>query len=218
MDSKTKEQILTELLNELKNGVNEEEVKKKYQSYFRDFEFSGLDSWTQSAQVKVPTLKNETTTRYEDQNPLVLFAQENGALKALIENIYIDLKNEDEVGRKMLIDEFLRLKQIRIHYQKKEAILFPFLEKCGVKTLSVVKQKDDEVLSLIEEINDLFKGHDPHQYKDKIHQVTSLIFDTIAYENHFLLPVLDERLKEDELTLIEMNSDLIGYCLIRYTK
>ena len=219
MNEKDKQNIIAELLQELKNGVPEEEVKKKYIAVFGNDHFDGKDSWTLSAETKVN--KNnalESTGYQEDENPLILFAQENGALRALLDNVAIDIENEDEVGRRMLKDEFARLTKITNHYQKKEAFLFPLLEKLDVKTLADVHDKDEEVLSLIKELNEKFKNDNPHIYKDKISHVVSLIRENIVYENKFLLPILDEHLSDEELHALKIHFDLIGYCLIRYKK
>lgn len=217
MNEKDKQKIIAELLEELKSGVPEEEVKKKYIAFFGNDHFDGKDSWTLSAETKVNKSNALESTGYqEDENPLILFAQENGALRALLDNVAIDVENEDEVGRRMLKDEFDRLLQISIHYQKKETFLFPLLEKLDVKTLADVHDKDEEVLSLIKELNEKFKNDNPHIYKDKISHVVSLIRVNIVYENKFLLPILDEHLTEEELHALKMHFDLFGYCLIRY--
>ena len=221
MSKTEKQKILAKLLQDLKEGKDEEAVKKEYLAAFgKDSLPDHKDNWTLSSTVKVPKLQSDENHSYEEENPLVVFAQENGALKALLDNIAIDLNNSDDdpVGKKMLIDEFIRLSEIEIHFTKKHKILFEFLERLEVETLPEVQSKDEEILTLIKHLNQSFKKDSPYLYREEISHVTSLIREGISYENHFLLPILDERLNDDELFYIRKRSDIYGYCLIRHHK
>jgi DUF438 domain-containing protein len=222
MSETEKQKILAKLLQDLKEGKSEDEVKQEYLAHFGEdsLKENGKDNWTLSSSVNVPKLQHTENHDYEEENPLVVFAQENGALKALLDNIAIDLNNEanDQVGQRMLKDEFKRLSQIEIHFSKKHKILFEFLEKYEVETLTEVRSKDEEILRLIKDLNNQFENNNPYIYREEISHTTSLIREGIAYENHFLLPILDERLNEDELFYIQKRSDIFGYCLIRHRK
>ena len=205
----TKEQEIKRLLQELKDGKDEKEVKKEFLALFKE------DNWTKSSKTPLPDLSTtKETLSYEDDNPLVIFAEENGALRALLVNIRTDLSSLDEVAVSMLDEELNRLSQIQIHYRKKEEILFPYLTKLDVKGLDQVKSKDEKVLEVLKNLS---QSKDPYETKKEgILSLLRQIEENIAYENHFLLPILDDHLKEEELFDIILQSEEIGYCLIRY--
>lgn len=197
-----KEKYLDDLLQRLKNGESEEEIYKDLLNRY-------------------PTLgkkdkNSEDNSNYTDMNPLMIFAQENGAIRALIHNITRDINEDDEVSKRILTDEMNRLSNILLHYKKKEMILFPFLKKLNVETLDEVKSKDDIVLLTLNNININIKKNGIKFYYEDIKKLLNLIEENISYENKFLLPILDEHLSDSELSEIESYSDKLGYAFIRY--
>lgn len=212
MNENEKIKYIDELLKKLKDGASEEEVKDEFIKKFGIDEFNLLYKKNTITENKTDLIYN---SNFDRSNPLVIFAEENGALKALIDNIRIDLDSFDEIGKRMLIDEFDRLKQIKLHYLKKEEVLFPYLEKYQVSSLDVVKEKDDLILKSIFSLNESFKKETPYNYVKQINDVIGLILDSVSYENKYLLVILDDNLSIDELYEITNKFNDIGYCLIR---
>lgn len=215
MESSEKEKILTELINKLHEGVPEEEVKKEFLHYFPNAE---ENSWEKSLHAAVPELKNNTDiTQYQmEKDPLVLLAEENGALRALIRNIQFDIqgKHNDEVYWNMISYEMERLSSIRYHYEKMQRLFIPLLKEKGVEDLDVVIEKENDVVSSIAELREE-RRYDEKDVKDRILELLSCIESNIVYENHFLLPILDGTFTEEEKIDLLLRELSIGLTLIR---
>jgi len=206
--------ILERLSQEAKHGKSAEELKKEFLFYFPEEEVA----WEKSSKASLPSFQEIVSSSYdEEENPLVLMAEENGALRALSKNILLDSKGEDEVAKKMLEEEFNRLSSLFLHYQKKEEILFPYLKKLGIEDLAERKKKDEENLSKIQELKRRIEKEEEVPVPE-IRLLLDSLESVIVDENRFLLPVLDENLSEEELIEIKKEMDTIGYFLIRYPK
>ena len=207
--------ILERLSQEAKAGKSAEELKEEFLSYFPEEE----DAWEKSSKASLPSFQEivSSSSYDEEENPLILMAEENGALRALSKNILLDSKGEDEVAKKMLRDEFGRLSFLSLHYRKKEEILFPYLKKFGIEDLAERKKKDEENLSKIQELKRRIEKEEGAPIPE-IRLLLASLESVIVDENHFLLPVLDGNLSEEELSEIKKEMDTIGYFLIRYPK
>ena len=190
-------------------------LKEEFLSYFPEEE----DAWEKSSKASLPSFQEivSSSSYDEEENPLILMAEENGALRALSKNILLDSKGEDEVAKKMLRDEFGRLSFLSLHYRKKEEILFPYLKKFGIEDLAERKKKDEENLSKIQELKRRIEKEEGAPIPE-IRLLLDSLESVIVDENHFLLPVLDGNLSEEELSEIKKEMDTIGYFLIRYPK
>lgn len=211
MNSAEKEKILSSLLHKLKNGVDEEEVRKEFEAYFPK-----NDSWSQSSLAGVPNIKETSIVYHTEKDPLVLLAEENGAFRALMKNIRFDLfsDKEDNVTREMLHYGVKRLTAIHLHYEKIQKVIFPELQKRDVSTLNEVKEKEDSIVlelqSLIKE-KDLFTENN----KERLVQILSDIEYNITYEHHFLFPILDGNLTKEEAMMMYVDELRIGLALVR---
>lgn len=101
----TKLSLLTRLLEELERGVPEEQIRSEYDAAFGK---GSLD--------RLLNPRKEGTKRFDD-NPLVLRAEENGAIRALRENRQKDRKSpKDDFRIQILDEERKRLSGITLHY------------------------------------------------------------------------------------------------------
>ena len=210
MTSAEKNKILSGLLKELREGKDEEEVKKEFLSYFPDEKEALLLMKDAYRNKKFPYAPYE-----EEDNPLVIFAEENGALRALYRNIRIDNSGNDEVSLSLLKEETRRLLGLSLHYQKKEEVLFPYLRKIDFSGLDERKKEDDALLKAINEIHDylLKENKIPHE---RISALYDKLEKIILDENRVLLPALEDHLKDSDLNAIKEKMDSYGYFLIRY--
>ena len=210
MTSAEKNKILSGLLKELREGKDEEEVKKEFLSYFPDEKEALLLMKDAYRNKKFPYAPYE-----EEDNPLVIFAEENGALRALYRNIRIDNSGNDEVSLSLLKEETRRLLGLSLHYQKKEEVLFPYLRKIDFALLDERKKEDDALLKAIHEIHDylLKENKIPHE---RISALYDKLEKIILDENRVLLPALEDHLKDSDLNAIKEKMDSYGYFLIRY--
>lgn len=197
MNQQEIEKIKDEMRQKIKEGVDEDELLLKMKEKYGDI-----------------LLKNdvhkETSNYLEEENPLLLLAEENGALRALMKNIRFDFSSFDDVSFHVLKEELKRLDQIRYHYLKIDEVLLYFLK--DEKKEKEIKVKEKNILNTLAHLNEEL---DIEKYKEDYLLLLDEIEKNIVYENHFLLPCLEERLNSFELQLIWIS--FLGYqkCLLR---
>lgn len=215
MEKSERQELLQRLLDELASGKEEEEVKKEFYTLFPD-----ENPWKQSEKASIPLKKviENYDALYEDENPLVIFAQENGAIRALMKNLLLDLEHCDEdLGKRMVVLYIDRLRNIQIHYRKKKEIFLPFLKERNL-AIDGILFKDEEVLNSLKNLWTNLKEENVLPYKKDIQEVCIQIEAQIKEENQVILPYIEENASyADYLSFVE-ESDKIGYCLIQYHK
>ena len=206
-----KEKELKRMLDELKEGKSEEEAQQEFDQLFKK------DNWETSSQAKIPEIRKEAVTSLSDEkNPLVLLAEENGAFRALMKTIRMDLNHEDEVSLHMLKETLQRIQILSLHYDKMQKLIFPLLDKYGIDKLTFYKEKEDHVLVSLKQIkvkNDA--GINPFFYIDEIKAVLDEIESNIVYENRFFFPVLEDNMDEIALFELYIQERMMGFALIR---
>lgn len=200
-------EIEQELIDE---GLSPEEIKKFCNVHALIF---------QAALEQAP--QQETSPSH----PIFLFKMENREVEKIIESIRQSAENVDgdnmtALGKK-LEESILTLKEVETHYERKEQLLFPFLEKQGFMGPSkVMWGKDNEVrdlfkkaLSEIEGVTDapslaiyLKEALDP-----LLEEVTGMIFK----EENILFPTALEKLAAGDWVKILEESNDIGYVFIQ---
>jgi DUF438 domain-containing protein len=198
-------EIEQELINE---GLSPEEIKKFCNVHALIF---------QAALEKAPT--QETSPSH----PVFLFKMENRE----IENIVTSLKkaiDEDQrfsIRKKTLKELLTRLKGIVTHYERKEQLLFPFLEKQGFMGPSkVMWEKDNEIRGLLKkalsELDDIDNMVMLANYnKDALTPLLEEVLGMIFKEENILFPTSLEKLDASDWVEILRESDDIGYVFIQ---
>jgi DUF438 domain-containing protein len=155
----------------------------------------------------------------EQGHPLEVMKRENRAIEALISNRiqpHLETLGKEAALRKLKKD-MEQLGQIHIHYQKKENILFPYLEKYGISAPpKVMWGVDDEVRQLIKDAKMLLDGEDVNVLKETIEKALNRISEMIFKEENILFPMMLETLSPDEWKHIADDSAEYGYCLIEH--
>ena len=157
-------------------------------------------------------------------HPIYLFKLENRE----IEKITAQLKSEtDKIGNsaiesvRQILKELLgKLKGINVHYERKEQVLFPYLEKKGFMGPSkVMWGKDNEVRGLLKTALTQFEtvknretldNFVTTQLKPLISEVEGMIFK----EESILFPTSLEKLSSNDWVAILKESDEVGYVFI----
>lgn len=144
---------------------------------------------------------------------------ENRAIENLInERIKPTLGKMDsgfKEARLALMKDLDLLWQIDIHYQKKEIILFPYLEKHGITAPpKVMWGVDDEIRRLIKDAKSLLEASDIKTFIMKIEQAIGRVLEMIFKEENILFPMIIETLSPDEWNKITKDFAEYGYCLI----
>lgn len=197
--------FLTSLLEQKKSGVSDEEIIKEYDKEYGE-----------GSLEKLLDPRKEGTKRFSE-NPLILLAEENGALKALLENRKRDLFGpDDSVKESRLKDELFRLKGILLHYQKIKELILPLLPDLSDEAKSEILSDQKTSLDDINEFSKARKRKDTSLRERIFPSLVSSLSININTENEYLLPLLDERLSPLRLCLLKEQRDRKGYFLLRY--
>ena len=157
-------------------------------------------------------------------HPVYLFKLENREIEklvTLIKEMVAKKELVELVTLKTTIKELLlKLKGTDIHYERKEQVLFPFLERQGFMGPSkVMWGKDNEIRDLLRKaLADLetisnkeeFEAYQQKTLDPLLQEVLGMIFK----EENILLPTSLEKLKASDWVDILRESNDIGYVLI----
>jgi hypothetical protein len=195
MNDKEKQKLIEKYLTDIQSGKEEKLVLAEMESTLGPEFVSALTSKG----------KGETQDYREEENPLLLLAEENGALRALMKNIYFDLSTLDDLSKRLLVEEYERLGQIKHHFEKIDKVCLCFLDD----------EKSLEIRNAQKKI--MKEYHDLEETKD-IQSLPLLLEDiekNIIHENHFLLPLLEEKLDDAQLRMIWIAFMGFDKCLLR---
>jgi DUF438 domain-containing protein len=121
-------------------------------------------------------------------------------------------ENPDAAAKQVLAEAVRELTKLNAHYQRKENLLFPYLEAAGVTAPpKVMWGVDDEIRSLWKKLTiGLEKGGiDELEVLDEL---LANVNSMITKENTILMPLLMDKLDEAAWLTIAKDSPEIGYC------
>jgi DUF438 domain-containing protein len=160
-------------------------------------------------------------------HPVDVLIQENRALKSVTNEASTFLSSLDKIEENKLKDAVLNLTglfnqmiDVDKHYQRKEYLLFPYLEKIGVTgPPKVMWGKHDEIRELLNGSLEILKTEDIT--KDDLISSSELIFqpavkgvaEMIIKEEEILFPMSMDALSDTDWYEIQKQSLEIGYCL-----
>ncbi|MGI5899125.1 MAG: DUF438 domain-containing protein [Christensenellales bacterium] len=145
-------------------------------------------------------------------HPANTLHRENRAIEALAQKILKHTREGDEASAKAGLE---RMREIDLHYSKKENLLFPYLEKYGITAPpKVMWGVDDEIRAQLKDLLGDFGKKPLAQLADDIKTVLNKIDEMIFKEEHILMPMMTENLTADEWRTIADDIPEIGYCLI----
>jgi uncharacterized protein len=162
-----------------------------------------------------------------DGHPVDVMIQENKALKRVAENVLSELSAVEYLKDEYLQDAILRLRggynqliDVDKHYQRKEYLLFPFLENLGITgPPKVMWGKHDEIRELLKGSIEILNV--PDLGKDDLVASAELVLipaakgviDMIVKEEEILFPMSMDALGETDWYQIRKQSVEIGFCL-----
>ncbi len=202
-------EVEQELISE---GLPEEEVLKLCDAHSAVLE-GRVDL---SAQKAIP-----------EGHPVDVMLEENKALKRVAENILAELSALKYIREESLPDTVLGLKagynqliDVDKHYQRKEYLLFPFLEAIGITgPPKVMWGKHDEIRDLLKGSIEILST--PDLSKDDLTGSAELVLipaakqvlDMTVKEEEILFPMAMDALSDADWYQIRRQSVEIGFCL-----
>ena len=160
-------------------------------------------------------------------HPVDVLIQENRAIKSVTDEVSTLLSSLDNTEENNLKDLILNLTglfnqmiDVDKHYQRKEYLLFPYLEKIGVTgPPKVMWGKHDEIRELLNGSLEILRTE--NITKDDLSSSSELILrpaikgvaEMIIKEEEILFPMLMDALSDADWYEIQKQSLEIGYCL-----
>ncbi len=195
------------LINE---GLSPEEIKKFCNVHALIF---------RAALEKAPA--QETSPSH----PIFLFKLENREIEKMVGSLQEVIEKDEDQGfparKKTLKELLLKLKGILTHYERKEQLLFPFLERHGFTGPSkVMWGKDNEIRDLLKKaLNELdaidnAAGLAPYG-KGALTPFLEEVLGMIFKEENILFPTALEKLDASDWVEILRESEDIGYVFIQ---
>ncbi len=185
-------EIEQSLINE---GMSPEEIKK----------FCNVHALLFEAALQKEVVKEESV-----YHPVYWFKLENKEIQKLVDTLKQQIENND---KQFIKETLLKLKDIDIHYTRKEQLLFPFLEKHGFFGPSkVMWGKDNEIRELLKK--SISNPDDKQTLKLLIEEVEGMIFK----EENILFPTAHQKLEPQNWVEILKESFTVGYAYIEPPK
>ena len=234
-NNEEKQKILKEIVTNLHEGSNVKDVQKQFKDIIKNVSPEEIASMEQSlidegvpvehvqslcdVHVKVfeDTLEKQKVGKALPGHPVHTYKAENKHLKILIKRIKKDLRKVVKGKERGSFEStFKELKEVEIHFQRKENQLFPFLEAVNFTGPSrVMWGKQDEIRAMFKEIDAAFKEDDMKALKGHISKLTKALTGMIFMEEKILFPTAMRKLPEDSWKQIRRGEGDIGYSWIK---
>ncbi|WP_010676514.1 DUF438 domain-containing protein [Bacillus timonensis] len=169
-------------------------------------------------------IEENRVSRLEEQpgHPVHTFKLENRELEKLVnERIkpHLELFELDDhlETRLNLLEDCNLLLDIGKHYERKEQLLFPYLEKYGIYGPTNMMWKiDDFIRDAIKDAKTMLSHYDGDKQSvvEVVNFFSNQVDEMIYREENILFPMSLTHLTEDEWLKIAHESDEIGFCLI----
>ena len=161
-------------------------------------------------------VEGKASTKVLPGHPVDTYKRENRAAEGHIKNLWRSLK---KLKRGSDDGEFVKLletlRQIEIHYRRKENQLFPFLEQVGFTgPSSVMWQKHDDIRKLFRETQSSYVEGKAQSAVSRAKELGRAIKRMIFMEEKILFPTAMKKLPESTWAEIRRGEAEIGYSWI----
>ncbi len=238
----TKKEVMKDIILKLHEGLSAEEARQRFEkeignitsAEIADIEQTLINEGLSPEEIKKfcnvhalifqSALEKAASGETFPSHPVHLFRQENREIEKLVAAIR-DLAGKREKGdfpafKKKLKDMLLDLRGIETHYERKEQLLFPFLEKQGFFGPSkVMWGKDNEVRDMLKKaVRGIDALEKPAEFADYSQQTLEPLLEEVLgmifKEENILFPTAMEKLGASDWVDILQESDEIGYVYI----
>lgn len=231
-----RKETLKDIIKQLHEGKSVDEVKGQFDEVFKGvsaMEISEAEAALVMEGVQVEEIQklcdvhaavfkgsieeiHQEETKLENipGHPINTLVKENREIEKILKEIkenLVDISENDSLRN--AIDKLLK---IDIHYAKKENLMFPYMEKYDIiAPPKVMWGVDDEIRADIKEVKKVLS--EPFEDSDKvikmIEGIIERVNEMIFKEENIMIPMLTEKLTEDEWKTIADDSDEYGYII-----
>ena len=239
-NSEMRKQTIKDIIKQLHEGKTVEEVKQQFEEAFEGVSASEITTAEAAliaegvsaseiqrlCDVHASVFKGTIEEIHQHPSnailipghPLNTLMRENLVISRIMnQEIKPYLKNLDgEESYKNLLEGVNHLSQIELHYQKKENLFFPYMEKYGiVAPPQVMWGVDDEIRADIKEIKTLLEQDSKVDsvITQKIEDVMTRVEEMIFKEENIMAPMLLDHLTQEEWKKIADESHEIGFLI-----
>jgi DUF438 domain-containing protein len=238
---------LKEIIRRLHDGAPPDQVKTQLRELVRQTDYSEIVAMEQELMAEgVPVEEiqrmcdlHSAVTRevlvpppprpVPPGHPADTFRRENEALRGALLRMRLAiadirrLPDEADPGDALLRwrQAFNELMDVEKHYQRKEHVFFPHLERYGITGPSkVMWAKDDEVRGLLKDLGEALKQENvpAGEWKlvaDTVAEAALGALEEMIYkEEHILLPMCEQTFTEEDWAEIWAASPRYGWCLV----
>jgi DUF438 domain-containing protein len=243
-NSEFRQKKLRELIKSLHEGKTVDDVKEEFNKHFSDVSTTEISQIEQTlvkeglpieevqrlCDVHATVFKGSISDIHSTKDftkllghPMNVFVEENKAITLLIEeditpNLVKLLEIFNNSTVLLLRIAYDRLWEIDKHYQRKEYVFFPFLEKHGITAPpKVMWGVDDEIRADLKEvINSLGEASlDVDKLNTLATSVNQKILDMVFKEDNILVPLMEETFNLYEWIQIDEQTPEFGYTLVK---
>lgn len=246
LDRHAKKEIMKDIILQLHQGLSVDEAKERFEKEVGDISSTEIAEIEQAlmnegltpeeikkfcnvhALIFQSALEGAVSDETFPSHPVYLFKLENREIEKLISSLRDIMEKREEyefpLFREALKVLLHQLSGIETHYERKEQLLFPFLERQGfVGPSKVMWGKDDEIRDLlttaftdIENIGDQeeFEAFAKKALDPLIEEILGMIFK----EENILFPTALDKLSADDWVKILRESDEVGYVFVEKPK
>lgn len=239
---KGKKEVLKDIIRKLHSGLTVEEAKERFEREVGDInsaeiaelEQSLIDDGLSPDEIKKfcnvhallfrSALEKSGSEGTIPSHPVFLFRLENREIEKCIDSLTKTIENRDVIDlasfKEKIKEQLSHLKGIETHYERKEQILFPFLERQGFMGPSkVMWGKDNEIRDLlrkaISEVESVKMKDELETFiKENLDPLKEEIRGMIFKEENILFPTSLEKLSSNDWLEILRESDEVGYVFI----
>lgn len=234
-----RQQVLKNIISQLHQGKTVEEVKQQFEEAFGGVSATEISEAEQAliaeglpvsevqrlCDVHAAVFKGsiEEIHAAEDKSqipghPANIMKRENLIIEEIIDTKISPLlkKPPQEINTGELLSALEQLRQVDIHYLKKENLIFPYMERYGITgPPKVMWGVDDEIRAAIKEaISHLSERREiTADYIEKVAAAVNSVKEMICKEENILLPMLMETLTQDEWKRISDESAQFGFLI-----
>ncbi|MEM3421507.1 MAG: DUF438 domain-containing protein [Candidatus Hadarchaeum sp.] len=245
LSKSAKKEIIKKIILDLHRGLSVEEAKEKFEKEIgsitsmeiAEIEQSLINDGLTPEEIKKfcnvhallfeSALKKAVIKEESPAHPVYLFKLENREVEKIIAEIKEYIKNRQKYNfsdwKEKIREKLSDLKGLDVHYQRKEQVLFPYLERHGFYGPSkVMWGKDNEIRDMLKNAIVSIETTEERlreDYVDKfLNPLISEVEGMIFKEENILFPSSVEMLRPEEWVEILKESEGVGYVYIEKPK